>query len=311
MQTWPDSPRPDDHERLGRRFSDAVGCDDGVGDELAQHDDRMPEVMDLQLNGKRALVTGSSGGIGAAIAHRLAQEGATVVVHGRRSGPAHEVAAEIRRRGGQSETAIADLSEPGAAERLVTEVLAGGPIDILIANAGPFSEHRFFEATDEDWTSSFAANVLSAVGCIRLAVPGMRERGWGRVVTVGTRAVPTPLPNMVEYSAAKAALTNATGALAQELSGTGITANVVSPGVILTEGLRTMFTDRAAAAGDDREWSDLEPEITTSYAPNLVGRLGRPDDIAAAVAFLASPLADYITGSVLRVDGGITKTINP
>ncbi len=267
--------------------------------------------MDLQLRGKRALVTGSSGGIGAAIADRLADEGVTVVVHGRREKPAQEVAERIRRRGGSAEVVTADLSVPGAAQRLVAGVLADGPIDILIANAGPFSEHRFFEATDEDWTASFAGNVLSAIGCIRAAVPGMRDRGWGRVITIGTRAVPTPLPNMAPYSAVKAALTNATGALAQELGGSGVTANVVSPGVILTDGLRSMFTDRAAAEGDNREWSELEPEVTTGYAPNPVGRLGRPDDIAAAVAFLASPLADYITGSVLRVDGGITKTINP
>ena len=110
---------------------------------------------------------------------------------------------------------------------------------------------------------------------------------------------------MVEYSAAKAALVNATGALARDLAGSGVTANVISPGVILTAGLRRMFEDRARSAGDQRSWEQLEPEVTSDYAPNPAGRLGRPDDIAAAVAFLASPLAGYITGSTLRVDGGI------
>lgn len=139
----------------------------------------------------------------------------------------------------------------------------------------------------------------------------MRSAGWGRIITIGTRGAAIPLPNMVEYSAAKAALVNATVALAGELAGTGITANVVSPGVILTPGLREMFHQRARAAGDDRSWADLEPEVVADYAPNPVGRLGRPEDIATAVAFLASPLADYINGATLRVDGGITPSVNP
>lgn len=267
--------------------------------------------VDMALDGKRALVTGSSAGIGASITHRLADEGVIVVVQGRRSEPAHQVARKIRDRGGRAEVAFGDLAVPGEARELVTGVLAAGPIDVLVASAGPFSEHRFLEASDQDRTSAFTANVLTAVGCARAVVPGMRQRGWGRVITIATRAVATPLANMVAYSAAKTALVNATGALAQELAGTGITANVVSPGVILTPGLRTMFTERAAAAGDERGWEELEAEVTTSYAPNPVGRLGRPDDIAAAAVFLASPLADYITGAVLRVDGGITATINP
>lgn len=184
-------------------------------------------------------------------------------------------------------------------------------MDVLVANAGPFVEHGFLDATDADWTAAFAANVLSAVGCARGVIPAMREAGWGRIITVSTRGVATPLPNMVEYSAAKAALANATGALAHELAGTGITANVVSPGVILTSGLREMFEARARAAGDDRSFEDLEGSVVADYAPNPVGRLGRPEDVAAAVAFLTSPLADYISGATLRVDGGISPSTNP
>lgn len=267
--------------------------------------------MDLHLHGKRALITGSSSGIGAAIAERLATEGATVVVHARSRDRAEVTAARIRDRGGRAEVAVADLAEPGSPTALVAEVLTGGSVDVLVANAGPFAEHRITDATDDDWTRAFSGVVLSAVGCARAVIPGMRRRGWGRVITLGTRAAVTPLPTMIEYSAAKAAVVNATGALAQELAGTGVTANVVSPGIILTPSLQTMFQDRARTVGDTRSWADLEPEVTADYAPNPVGRLGRPEDIAAAVAFLASPLADYITGTVLRVDGGITRTINP
>ncbi len=267
--------------------------------------------MDLELAGLRALVTGSSGGVGAAIADRLAREGCRVIVHGRREAPAVEQAESIRRAGGHAEVLLGDVAVSGEAGRLTAIALEGGPIDVLVANAGPFSEHRFADATDEDWTSAFAGNVVSAVGCARAVIPAMRSKGWGRIITIGTRGAAIPLPNMVAYSAAKAALVNATCALAGELAGSGITANVVSPGVILTPGLREMFQTRARAAGDDRSWADLEAEVAANYAPNPVGRLGRPEDIAAAVAFLASPLADYITGATLRVDGGITPSVNP
>lgn len=267
--------------------------------------------MDLRLGSLRALVTGSSGGIGAAIAQRLALEGCRVIVHGRREGPAAAQAESIRRAGGRAEVLLGDVTVRGGAGRLVTDALDGGPVDVLVANAGPFVEHRFAVATDEDWASAFAGNVLSALGCARGVIPGMRAAGWGRIITIGTRGAATPLPHMVEYSAAKAALVNATGALARELGGTGITANVVSPGVILTPGLREMFQARARAGGDDRPWEELERDIVSDYAPNPVGRLGRPEDVAAAVAFLSSPLADYITGTTLRVDGGITPSVNP
>lgn len=249
--------------------------------------------------------------MGAAIADRLAREGCRVIVHGRLEAPAVEQAESIRRAGGRAEVLLGDITVGGAPERLVAKALEGGPIDVLVANVGPFSEHSFAEATDEDWLSAFAGNVVSAVGCARAAIPGMRNTGWGRIITIGTRGAAVPLANMVEYSAAKAALINATGALARELAGTGITANVVSPGVILTPGMREMFQTRARAAGDDRSWADLEADVVADYAPNPVGRLGRPEDIAAAVAFLASPLADYITGATLRVDGGITPSVNP
>lgn len=267
--------------------------------------------MELGLHGRTALVTGGSGGVGAAVAASLAAEGCRVLVHGRRPQTAAASADRISQQGGTAVAVSGDLGDADATAAMLAEVDAAGPVDILVANAGPFAEHTFEEATDEDWLGSFEDNVLSVVRCVRAVVPGMRERGWGRVITVSTRGAITPLANMTDYSAAKAAVVNLTANLAQQLAGSGVTANTISPGVILTPGMREMFERRAAAADDHRPWEQLEADIVRGYAANPVGRLGRPEDIADAALFLASDRAEYITGVTLRVDGGMTGTINP
>ncbi|MFC3996769.1 SDR family NAD(P)-dependent oxidoreductase [Nocardiopsis sediminis] len=260
--------------------------------------------MDLDLGGRRALVTASSGGIGAEVARRLAGEGCAVLVHGRDPVRADEVARELRAAGGTSDVVLGDLTDDEAAGK-VTERACSWGVDVLVNNAGPFVEHDWASAEPEAWLAAVNGNVVSAVRMVRALVPPMRERGWGRVVNVGSRAATTPLPNMVEYSAAKAAVVNMTTSLARHLSGSGITANTVSPGVIVTEGMRRMFEEGAPERGWPQEWSRLEPRVVAEYAPNPSGRLGTGKDIAAAVAFLASPLAGYINGIDLRVDGGI------
>ncbi|WP_433476840.1 SDR family NAD(P)-dependent oxidoreductase [Spirillospora sp. CA-142024] len=262
--------------------------------------------MDLGLSGRRALVTASSGGIGAAVAHRLAGEGCAVLVHGRDEGRALEVAESVRAAGGESEVVLGDLTNDEAAADVAARARRWG-VDVLVNNAGPFVEHDWETAEPSDWLDAVNGNVVSAVRLIRVLVPPMRERGWGRIINVGSRGATTPLPNMVDYSAAKAAVVNMTTGLARHLAGSGITANTVSPGVIVTVGMRRMFEDRAAAQGRPAPWSELEPQVLAEYAPNPSGRLGTEDDIAAAVAFLASPLAGYVNGIDLRVDGGITQ----
>lgn len=265
----------------------------------------------MLLTGRTALVTGSSSGIGAAIASQLAAEGCRVIVHGRRQQPVADQVARIRRDGGRATGVSGDLGDAADTDALLDEVLAHGEVDILIANAGPFAEHTFEEASDDDYLRAFESNALSVVRCVRAVLPGMRRRGWGRIITLGTRGAITPLANMIDFSSAKAAVANLTGSLAQQLAGSGITANTISPGVILTPGMREMFLERAEAAGDTRPWAELEADVVADYAANPTGRLGRPEDIAAAALFLASPHADYVNGATLRVDGGITRTVNP
>ncbi|MFC6066928.1 SDR family NAD(P)-dependent oxidoreductase [Streptomyces ochraceiscleroticus] len=253
--------------------------------------------MDLQLAGRAALVTGSSGGIGAAVAALLAAEGCDVLVHGRNAAAAEEVTRRAAEHGVRADVVLGDLGEPDGAERVAAAARDFG-VHILVNNAGPFAEHDWDGVRDAHWRAAFEGNVLSAARVTQALLPSLRAHGWGRVINVGSRAVRTPLPNMVEYSAAKAAVVNMTTSLAQHLAGTGITANCVSPGVIETPSMRRMFEERGEPVA----------EGAAQYAPNPVGRLGRAEDIAGAVLYLASPLADYVNGIELRVDGGITGT---
>lgn len=272
--------------------------------------------MDLRLAGRAALVTGSSSGIGATIAETLADEGCEVLVHGRNAGAAAAVAEQVAARGVRTEVVLGDLTEPGVAEQIALTARDFG-VQILVNNAGPFAEHDWESSRASDWRAAFEGNVLPTVRVSQTLLPSLRAHGWGRVITIGSRAVRTPLPNMVTYSAAKAAVVNMTTSLARHLAGTGITANCVSPGVIVSPSMYRMFEERAADATDEGNGATVavesagavdEADVVAAYAANPTGRLGRPEDIAAAVAYLASPRADYINGIELRVDGGITGT---
>ena len=267
--------------------------------------------MDLQLTGKRALITGSSIGIGAAIASMLAVEGTHVVIHGRDKERTEQVARSIVEQGGQASIAVGDLGSDEGAKRVAESALSSlGEIDILINNAGMYENHEWMEATPQAWATCYNANVLSAVRLIHLLVPSMKERGWGRIIQIASGEATTPFALMPDYSATKAALVNLTVSLAKALAGTGLTVNTVSPGIIVTPALEHFYRDMATKRGWGSMWEEIERRVLSEVRPNPTGRLGRVEDVAFLVTSLASPLASFINGANYRVDGGSTGTIN-
>ena len=267
--------------------------------------------MNLQLNGKRALITGSTDGIGEAIATALAREGARVVVHGRSADKAKRVADAIVKAGGAAAVALGDLSNDADADRVAKEAIAAfGGIDILVNNLGAFPQKPWLETTAAEWNELYNQNVGSMVRMITRLVPAMKERGWGRAIQMASTAGAMPIANMGNYATTKAANVMVTVSLAKELAGTGVTANTVSPGPILTAGLKAMILGMAAEKGWGADWAEIEKGFVRDFAPTLTGKIGRPEDIAAVVAFLASPLADNVTASNYRCDGGYVATVN-
>jgi NAD(P)-dependent dehydrogenase (short-subunit alcohol dehydrogenase family) len=193
--------------------------------------------MDLKLKGKRAVVTGSTSGIGEGIVRTLASEGATVMVHGRNQTQATKVADQIVAEGGKAYLTIGGLTKDDNAEQVASEVLQRlCGIDILINNAAAYANRRWTEATANHWGELYNANVLSAVRMIRLFIPLMKKQNWGRIIQMASGEATQPFAFMPDYAASKAALVNLTVSLSKELANTGITVNTMSPGIIVTPG---------------------------------------------------------------------------
>ena len=268
--------------------------------------------MDLQLAGKRALVTGSTSGIGAEIARMLALEGVKVVVHGRDRGRAQRVIAEIEAKGGKAALALGDLMTTDGVEAVIkaTEQAFAG-VDILINNAGGSNSATasgWFETPVEEWTESYHQNALPAVRLARAFVPAMCNRGWGRVIQISSRNAISAYAQFGPYGAAKAALNNLTLSLSKALAGTGVTSNGIMPGLIYTPLADPWFKALAKQLGSD------DPQVGQDFAlknvlNQTVARIGHPRDIAAAVCFIASPLSEFMTGTTFRIDGGATPTV--
>ncbi|MCC8397045.1 SDR family NAD(P)-dependent oxidoreductase [Paraburkholderia sp. MMS20-SJTR3] len=268
--------------------------------------------MDLQLHGKKALVTGSSKGIGEAMTRKLAQEKATAIVHGRNERQAEQVANEIIVQGGHAYVVVGDLTRDDDVQRLVEDaVKLAGPIDILVNNAGGSggSKELWANTQPSSWASAYDRNVLAALRVTNRLLPGMKQSGWGRIVNISSIAATMPPPAAPDYSACKAAINAMTASMAKAVAADGITVNAVSPGTIHSAALDSRFREVAAERGvadKHAPWPVTERAVLPMFAQVPVGRVGRLDEIADAVAFLVNPLAGYITGANLRIDGGLS-----
>jgi 3-oxoacyl-[acyl-carrier protein] reductase len=240
----------------------------------------------FDLTGRTALVTGASGGIGDAVARQLHGQGATVVLAGRRRDALTALADAL---GERARVALAELAEPQAAEQLLAAADAEGGVDVLINNAGLTRDNLALRMKDEDWQTVLDVNLSAGFRLIRAALRGMMRRRWGRIVNVTSIVALTGNPGQANYAAAKAGLIGMTKSLAAEVASRGITVNCVAPGFI-----QTSMTD---ALSEDQRSRLLE------RVP--LGRLGSGADVAAAVGYLVSEEAAYVTGQTLHVNGGM------
>jgi NAD(P)-dependent dehydrogenase (short-subunit alcohol dehydrogenase family) len=263
--------------------------------------------MRIDLQGKRAIVTGSTAGIGFAIASGLAEAGAAVVINGRSNGSTEAAKQRLTQKLPQAKikAVAADL---GTAEGAAAFVAAAGDADILVNNVGIFEPKPFFEIPDADWHRFFDVNVMSGVRLSRHYLPAMMQRDWGRIVFISSESGLNIPVEMVHYGMTKTAQLAISRGLAQTAAGTGVTVNAVLPGPTRSEGV----VDFLGKLNEDQKFSQAEMEknlIAEGRPSSIIRRLATPEEVANMVVFVCSPQASATTGAALRVDGGVVSFV--
>jgi NAD(P)-dependent dehydrogenase (short-subunit alcohol dehydrogenase family) len=260
--------------------------------------------MNLELTDKTALISGSTKGIGFAIARQLAQEGARVIVNGRTDQAVAEAVAQIKQVVPQAkvEGFAGDVSTAKAVEELLRRFPA---VDILVNNLGIFEPKPFEEIPDEDWRRFFEVNVLSGVRLSRAYVGGMKARKWGRIIFISSESAIQIPTEMIHYGMTKTAQLAVSRGLAEACAGTGVTVNAVLPGPTRSAGVEEFVTKLSGG----QPFAAFEKEFFTHVRPSsLIKRFETPDEIASLVTFVCSPVASAISGAALRVDGGVVRS---
>jgi NAD(P)-dependent dehydrogenase (short-subunit alcohol dehydrogenase family) len=261
--------------------------------------------VDLQLKGKIALVSGSTAGIGHAIAASLAREGARVIVNGRTPKAVDAAVAAMKSAAGGDVMGFAgDLSSAAVAEKLVQQ---HPQVDILVNNLGIFEVKPFEAISDDEWKRFFDVNVLSGARLARSYLPFMRKRNWGRIIFISSESGLQIPAEMIHYGMTKAAQIAVARGLAEATAGTGITVNSILPGPTRSRGVGDFVADWAAKTGKSAQ--TVEDEFFKTARPtSLIKRFATPEEVAAMVTFVASPLSAATNGAALRVDGGVVKS---
>jgi NAD(P)-dependent dehydrogenase (short-subunit alcohol dehydrogenase family) len=263
--------------------------------------------MDLKLSGKSALVSGSTAGIGFAIAQALIQENASVILNGRSEQRVAQAVEKLQNANPNAKISgvALDLATAEGAEQLFRQV---PEVDILVNNLGIYEPKAFTDISDEDWLKIFEANVLSGVRLSRQYLPGMKERNWGRIIFISSESAIQIPTEMIHYGMTKTAQLAISRGLAETTVGTGVTVNSVLPGPTRSDGVEVFVEQMAKEGGVDV--AQVEAEFFQSVRPtSLLKRFATTEEVAAMVVYLCSPLASATNGAALRVDGGVVRSI--
>ncbi|MDT0642031.1 SDR family oxidoreductase [Zunongwangia sp. F363] len=259
--------------------------------------------MDLQLKDKKVFISGSTKGIGLAIAKLLVAEGAKVIINGRSRASVDKALAEIRGEYSSAEIdgMVCDFAKPDEIEDLIAGI---AEVDVLINNVGVFGNKDFMDITDEDWKRFYEINVLSGVRLSRAFLPGMLERDWGRIIFISSESALNIPVEMIHYGMTKTAQLAVSRGLAETTKGSNVTVNSILPGPTFSEGVKEM------TSGNDKNRKEIEKEFFKEARPSsIIQRFADPKEAANMVAYVASPLSSATNGASLRVDGGVVKHI--